>query len=235
MTESSSAFVVQFDQAEQINTNKLQGVLAKMTHEMAEPLSAIESIAYYLRMVLPKEDERTQQQLERIGELVGAMNGTLSDALQYFRQSPLDPQILDLHAMLREAVAERTSDMRPLLQLEIAGEPLLIRVDAGQGRHLLRSMFSLFRGLANRCDEVRVRTATDASLVTLEFTAVRLDATRAEVEAMFEPFGRGFSAGAGLALASARRIFESNGGRISARSDNGRDLSLRGAFPRAAC
>jgi signal transduction histidine kinase len=235
MTESSSAFVVQFDQAEQIHTDIAPGVLARMTHEMAESLGAIESIAYYLRMVLPQEDERTQQQLGRIGELVASMNGTLSDALQYFQQVPLEPQILDLHALLAEAVSESISEALPIFHLHITDQPALIRVDANQGRHLLRSLFSLFRGLANRCEEVHVRTSTEASVVALEFIAVGLDATRAEVEAMFEPFGRGFPEGTGLALASARRIFESNGGRISAASDDGRDLSLRGAFPRVAC
>ena len=78
-----------------------------------------------------------------------------------------------------------------------------------------------------------MRTSTESAVVTLEFTAPNLNPTRAEVESMFEPFGEGFAEGAGLALASARRIVESSGGRISARSDNGRDLSLRGAFPQA--
>ncbi len=70
MTELSSAFLVQFDHAEPATNYNPPGVLARLTHELAQPLGAIESIAYYLRMVLPQEDERTQQHLERIEELV---------------------------------------------------------------------------------------------------------------------------------------------------------------------
>ena len=230
MRESPSAFLVQFDQAAPADRN-LPGVLARLTHEMAEPLGAIESIAYYLRMVLPKEDERAQRHLERIEELVASMNGTLGDAVQYLRDAPLEPQVLDLHALIGEALGERPIAAVPAFRLEMSSEPAFIRVDAGQGRHLLRSLLNLFRGLSSRCEDVHIRTFTEGAAVTVEFTAMGLNATRAEVEVMFEPFGKGFCEGSGLALASARRILESNGGRITVGSDNGRDLSLRGAFP----
>jgi nitrogen fixation/metabolism regulation signal transduction histidine kinase len=233
MTESTSDFVIQFDQAE-VNTNhNLPSLMARLTHEMAQPMGAIESIAYYLRMVLPKEDQRTQRHLERIEELVACVNGTLSDAVQYLRQASSEPEEIDLHTLIADALAERPQDSAPVFHLRMQDGPAVIRMDASQGRHLIRSMFSLFRGLSNRCEAVHIRTSTEASMVTLEFTAVRLNATREEVVAMFEPFGKGFADGSGLALASVRRIFESNGGRISARSDNGRDLSVRGALPLA--
>ena len=234
MPETPSAFHVQFDRAEAAATNhNSPGVLARLTHELAQPLGAIESIAYYLRMVLPKGDVRTQQHLERIEELVASVNGTLGDALHYLQQTPSDPRVLDLHALLSEALGERSRAAKPVFHLDLPAEPALIRVDAAQGRHLVRGLVNLFHSLSGRCQDVFVRTSTESAVVTLEFTAPNLNPTRAEVESMFEPFGEGFAEGAGLALASARRIVESSGGRISARSDNGRDLSLRGAFPQA--
>ncbi len=234
MPESPSAFLVQFDQAETATSQSLSDVLARLTHEMAEPLSAIESIAYYLRMVLPKEDERAHSHLERIEELVGAANGTLGDALQYLRATPSEPEVLDLHVLIGEALLEHRRYSRAAFHVQLPDRPALIRVDASQGRHLLRCLFNLFRGLSKRCEEVYLRTFTENLIVTLEFKAVGLAATREEVESMFEPFGRGFAEGTGLALASARQIVEANGGRVSARSDNGRDLSLQGAFPLAS-
>ncbi len=233
MPDTPTAFFLQFDQAETAALHNVPGVLARLTHEMAEPLGAIDAIAYYLRMVLPKDDERTQRQLERIEELVASMNGTLSDAIQYLRQPPADPQILDLHTLLTETLAERANNTNPVFQMELSSEPALIRVDAGQGRHLVRSLLNLFRSFANRCEEVVIRTSMEASIVALEFKARSFNATREEVEAMFEPFGNGFSEGSWLSLATVRRIIEAQGGRISARSDNGRDLLLRGAFPLA--
>jgi signal transduction histidine kinase len=231
MLETSSAFHVHFDNAEPATHHSTPGVLARLTHELAQPLGAIDSIAYYLRMVLPKEDMRTQQHLERIEELVASVNAIMGDALHYVHEVPSNPQIIDLHELLTEALAERPSAAAPVFHFNRPETPALIRVDAGESRHLLRSLFNLFRGLSDRCVDVFIQTSTAAAQVTLEFTAPGLNASREEVEAMFEPFGKGNAEGCGLALASARRIVESSGGRISARSDNGRDLSLRGAFP----
>ena len=130
MTELSSAFLVQFDHAEAATTHNPPGVLARLTHELAQPLGAIESIAYYLRMVLPKEDERTQQHLERIEELVASVNATLGDALQYMKQTPCHPQSMDLHALLSEALAERPVNATPVFHWHAPEEPARISLDA---------------------------------------------------------------------------------------------------------
>ena len=45
-------------------------VLGAVAHDLRQPLSNIETIAYYLTLVLPKDDPKIQQQLERIRELV---------------------------------------------------------------------------------------------------------------------------------------------------------------------
>jgi hypothetical protein len=114
MTESTSDFVIQFDQAE-VNTNhKPAQSHGQIDHEMAQPMGAIESIAYYLRMVLPKEDQRTQRHLERIEELVACVNGTLSDAVQYLRQASSEPEEIDLHTLIADALAERPQDSAPV-------------------------------------------------------------------------------------------------------------------------
>jgi signal transduction histidine kinase len=56
-------------------------VLGTLAHELRQPLSNIEAIAYYLSMVLPPGDENIQAQLGRIRELVEQSNLILSAAL----------------------------------------------------------------------------------------------------------------------------------------------------------
>jgi len=56
-------------------------VLGTLAHELRQPLSNIEAIAYYLSMILPPGDERIQPQLARIRELVEQSNLILSTAL----------------------------------------------------------------------------------------------------------------------------------------------------------
>jgi signal transduction histidine kinase len=56
-------------------------VLGTLAHELRQPLSNIEAIAYYLSMILPPGDENIQAQLGRIRELVEQSNLILSTAL----------------------------------------------------------------------------------------------------------------------------------------------------------
>jgi hypothetical protein len=50
-----------------------------LAHELRQPLSTIESIAYYLTLILP-EDEKVREQLERIQMLVEQSNWMLNSA-----------------------------------------------------------------------------------------------------------------------------------------------------------
>jgi signal transduction histidine kinase len=56
-------------------------VLGTLAHELRQPLSTIEAIAYYLSMIVPPDDAKIQPQLARIRELVEQSNLILSDTL----------------------------------------------------------------------------------------------------------------------------------------------------------
>jgi signal transduction histidine kinase len=55
--------------------------LGTVAHELRQPLSNIEAIAYYLSMILPPGDAKIQLQLARIRELVEQSDLILSNAL----------------------------------------------------------------------------------------------------------------------------------------------------------
>src|SRR5205085_4532319 len=55
--------------------------LGTVVHELRQPLSNIEAIAYYLSMILPPGDAKIQLQLARIRELVEQSDLILSNAL----------------------------------------------------------------------------------------------------------------------------------------------------------
>jgi signal transduction histidine kinase len=57
-------------------------VLGSVAHELRQPLSNIEAIAYYLTLVLPKGDRKIQEQVERIRELVQQTNEIISNSVR---------------------------------------------------------------------------------------------------------------------------------------------------------
>ena len=60
-------------------------IFGTVAHELRQPLSNIEAIAYYLTLVLPESDQKIQAQLERIRELVEQTNQILSSGLRAAR------------------------------------------------------------------------------------------------------------------------------------------------------
>ena len=55
--------------------------MGTLAHDLRQPLSSIETIAYHLSMILPPGDAKVQAQLARIRELVEQSNSILSSAL----------------------------------------------------------------------------------------------------------------------------------------------------------
>ena len=56
--------------------------LETIAHELRQPLSAIESIAYYLSLVLPRDGGPAREQAARLQQLVEQSNWILTSALQ---------------------------------------------------------------------------------------------------------------------------------------------------------
>src|SRR6476661_9201764 len=66
--------------------------LATMIHDLRQPLSNIEAIAYYLGMALPPGDAKTQAHLTRIRELVREANEILSSSVRAAEATQPSPQ-----------------------------------------------------------------------------------------------------------------------------------------------
>jgi signal transduction histidine kinase len=65
--------------------------LRVIAHQLRQPLSSIETIAFYLSMVVPHRDEKIQQQLRQIRMLVEQSNRILTEGVteaSHFDESP---------------------------------------------------------------------------------------------------------------------------------------------------
>jgi len=65
-----------------VRNDAADDLLGTLAHDLRQPLSNIETIAYYLSMILPPGDAKIQAQLARIRELVEQSNSILSSALE---------------------------------------------------------------------------------------------------------------------------------------------------------
>ncbi len=95
--------------------------LQTIAHELRQPLSAIESIAYYLRLALPRDSRPARKQAQRLQHLVEQSNWILTCALQLADQAPFALQPLNLEELIIQTVNERTGEGEPRIHHELAG------------------------------------------------------------------------------------------------------------------
>jgi signal transduction histidine kinase len=67
-------------------------VLSSMAHDLRQPLSNIEAIAYHLSLILPQNDKKIQAQLARIRELVQQTDQILTTSVRESAAPPPLPQ-----------------------------------------------------------------------------------------------------------------------------------------------
>jgi len=195
--------------------------LETIAHELRQPLSAIESIAYYLSLVLPRDGGPAREQAGRLQQLVEQSNWILTSALQLADAAPLAPQLVNLEELVTQAVAGRGQREDAAIRLELAGGLPLVRLDPGRGRALVENLLLLFRQVASDLHPVRITTSTSDGGVGL---AIASAVPGYRSEAALGP-------GCGLSLESARRVVEAHGGTFSIHVDAASGVGVEVVLP----
>jgi signal transduction histidine kinase len=175
-------------------------MLRAIAHEIRQPLSAIESIAYYLSLTLPENDKQ-REQLTRVQKLVEQSNWILSNGLGLADPRHAAPQTLDIEELITEAVSGRPASMDPPVECELAAVPL-VQLDPGYGRALIENLLELFRQVATETHPVRLRTSAGIDGVAIDVASA-------------VPGYRSIASlppGSALSLDCARRVAEMHGG-----------------------
>jgi len=200
-------------------SSSLAVALETIAHELRQPLSAIESIAYYLNLVLPQDGSPGRAQAARLQELVEQSNWILTCALQLADPSPLATELLDLDKLITQIVTARLLHDHPhdTFRLELACGLPLVRLDPGRARNLLENLLMLFEQVSSDLYPVRLITSAEEKGVGLRM-ATATPGYRSEAH---------FGPGCGLSIASARRIVEAHGGTFSMEVDAASGVSLK--------
>lgn len=197
-------------------------VLPDIAHELRQPLSAIESIAYYLTLVLPQGDDKVHLQLH---QLVEQSDWILSNGLHLAEPLTISPEVLDFEELLTEVISSRGWPPDCLPRLELAGNLPLVRIDPGLGRALVGNLLVLFRQLATERHPAILRTARTLDKVC--------GGIALEMETAAPGYGSEASLGPGgtLSLESARKIAGAHGGSLECIVDPMAGIRVRVMLP----
>jgi signal transduction histidine kinase len=204
-------------------------VVRHVAHELRQPLSTMESIAYYLEITLPHAESRARAQVGKLQQMVHQCNWILSDAIHYLQAAPPRPELLDLSEIVSEALTEWLGEEPAQMEYEPAEHLPPVVLDAGQAQHLLCNLFTFFQQVA-RGGIVTIRTWSEGERACLEMAAPAPGYDAETLATLFEPFSAHLPGGSGLALASVRRIAEAHGAVLDASFTERGHLRLRITF-----
>lgn len=199
----------------------VQDVIRHLTHELRQPLSALESIAYYLQMTVGGGGCDVSAQVNRLQQMVDNANWILSDVLHLMQMAAPRPEAVDIPELADEVLTESWVSEGLTIQQEFAADLPAAWVDIEQLRHLLRSMLQFLR---RSVDESRAVNLSGTSTTSYFHMEMRANAPGVVPESLFNPLEPN-------QLLTCRRIAESNGGRFTAEKDSFGWLCLRLELP----
>src|SRR5262249_10840469 len=157
------------------------------------------------------------------------------------RKQVLEPEVLDLNGVVREADGLLRRVLGEDIDLKTALDHRLPRIlaDPGQVEQIIINLAVNARDAMPNGGELRLDTAwledtgTDEPPVLLEVRDTGHGMDEATRERIFEPFftTKDVGKGTGLGLATVHGIVEQSGGRIEVESELGRGTAFRVYFP----
>lgn len=172
-----------------------QDALRYLAHELRQPLSAMESIAFSLQMTAEGRGELAAH-VDRLQQMVENANWVLSEAIYHLHLPQPVMETADAAALVEETLAECWA--REGLAVEYAASPELpaVQIDPEQARHVFRGILHYLRRQGTKAAEVSAFLFDDR--VQVEFrAAIRGGAGAALQERQFGTSARLASANGG--------------------------------------
>jgi len=184
-----------------------------VSHELRNPLGVIRNSVFYLKMVLP-EDERSRKHLAILDREVGTATRIISGMLDFARSIPPTQAPTDLNALVRDEL-ERLAIPDSIRVEQALTEGLApVMADADHIRLLLDNLVS--NAIQAMPDggvlKIETRPLEGGTELNVEDTGIGIPPEH--LERIFEPLFTTKSRGIGLGLSLAKRLAESNDGRI---------------------
>jgi signal transduction histidine kinase len=207
-----------------------------VAHEIRNPLTGIGGALTMLAREVPADDD-TQEVMSEIQQQIRRMERLVQELLDYARPGVLRPEWIDLHSILKQAIAS-VSQRRPGpavgLVMKLDPEGPEVYADARDLENAFENLvLNAFQAISEEGTiEVRTRNTGGDVLVSIHDNGSGMDA---EVrDKIFEPFFTTKARGTGLGLPLVRRAVESYGGKIQVNSAPGEGTTFVFSIPTKA-
>lgn len=200
-----------------------------VAHEIKNPLNSL-SLLFDLLIGRAREEERSELRLgkDQVRTIAGIVD-RFSSAVKPIRPVPERLLLEEVVGQARDSLLREFPDAAPRVEI-VVGSGLRMRGDGGL---LAQALLNLLKNALEASDGSSIRVEGRAMRKNIEIL-VRDDGPgipAADLGRVFEPFYSTKERGLGIGLYLARKIVEAHGGRIEARSREGRGTDFHILFP----
>jgi signal transduction histidine kinase len=207
-----------------------------VAHEIRNPLAGIGGALAMLAREVPADDD-TQEVMSEIQQQIHRMERLVQELLAYARPGVLHPEWIDLHSILKQAIAsvsQRRTGPEVGLVLELDPKGPEVYADARDLENAFENLvLNAFQAISEEGTiEVRTRYSGEDVLISIHDDGSGMDA--AVRDKIFEPFFTTKARGTGLGLPLVRRAVENYGGEIHVNSAPGEGTTFVFSIPTKA-
>jgi len=120
-------------------------IIRNLAHELRQPLSALESIAFYLDLMLTHEDPKTRKQLRRLRQLVQQSDWAVSNAIVTAGVTPVVLNPINLADLVADCATSWAAEHSLQVGLVRPDRFRVQLLDEEQIRGLMRNVLSFIR------------------------------------------------------------------------------------------
>ncbi len=207
-----------FTESEKLKT--LGEFLARVVHDIKNPLVAVSGLAKRLYNKLP-EDYPEKSILKMIVEETNRALSILTDVLSYVRQPVLKKELFDINELIDEIIFMESTTLRDkkiVLYKNLDRSIPKIKGDSAQIRQVILNLITNAIQAMSKGGTLIIKTSLEElegkSYVKIEITDTGGGIPPEIVPNIFNPFFTTKSTGTGLGLSTSKRIVELHGGFI---------------------
>lgn len=207
---------------------ELGSMTSGLAHEIKNPLSTVGLNAQLIdegirELDLPEEQSSPLlRRVESLGREADRLREILTDFLQFAGQVRLDPQPINIVALLEELADffHPQSDARGVvLRADLPRKPVVVAADVGLIKqavlNLMLNAVQAMQTASDREKELILRLETDLTEARIHVIDTGPGVPEDMRESIFHPYVSGSPGGSGLGLPTTRRIAEEHGGSVS--------------------
>ncbi len=204
-----------------------------ISHELRNPLAAVDSSAYILRLKHENCDESVRKHLDRISDNIRKSTAIIESLLNLSRMEPPKTERIDLAGWLPEILSDAGIPGSVAVALDLPDGAVFVDIDAEQMRmalkNIVRNAVQAMDGSGFLTVAARVLASGDAEISVADAGP---GITAENLEKVFEPLFSTKVHGIGFGLSITKMIVENHGGAIRAETPSEGGARFVMTFPR---